>query len=153
LTVMIKQPYIWGQEPEGYIKNKILYRKGIITVTRYIYKQVGDVWELQAQGSEQYVDFIQMNPGCGDTQFVDNFCYHFYCNIVDIVDNTVVCGSRWTDVDDLQVEWPSLSVDSFGVVSGYTVPDGIQPFLWVDVWGNGDSLVHVCPSGTSSATS
>lgn len=152
LTVMIKQPYIWGQEPEGYIKNKILYRKGIITVTHYVYKQVGDVWELQAQGSEQYVDFIQMNPGCGDTQFVDNFCYHFYCNIVDNVDSTVVCGSRWTDVDDLQVEWPSLSVDSFGVVDGYTVPDGIQPFLWVDVWGNNDSLVHVCPSGTSGAT-
>jgi hypothetical protein len=152
LTVSIKQPYIWGQTPEGYIKNKILYRKGIITVTRYIYKQVGDTWDLQAQGTEQYVDFIQMNPGCGDAQFIDTFCYHFYCNIVDNIEYIVVCGSRWTDVDDLQVEWPSLTIDGFGVVDGYTVPAGIQPFLWVDVWGNNDSLVHVCPSGTSGAT-
>ncbi len=133
LTSTTKQPGVWGQAPEGYIQNKILYRKGIITIHRQVIKPLTDGYEIVAEGISQYIDFIKMNFPC-EVGPQDTFKYHLDHNMVDECVMGVSSGPRWADPDnedDDNAVWADL--DSNGdIITNPTV--GIDIFEFIDVW-------------------
>lgn len=134
ISTEIRQPYIWGEEPDAFIKNGILFRLGIITVQRQIIRLFDDGYEIVAEGASQIRDYIQMNYPC-ETGPVDNFVYHLDCFVTDDTAFKVTEGSRWADPadeDDADVVWGS--VDSDGSVGELTATGGVTPLEWVDVW-------------------
>jgi hypothetical protein len=154
IKTTIKSPHVWGQPDEGYVEGLKVFRRGIVTTTsKKIRVNADGTYEvLVIYQEEQFIAFFQSNVTCFDMPFVDNFCFHFNCSVDDQLDVLVTCGSRWVEPSDTQVEWPDLIVNSAGVVVGYTVSSGIQPFLWVNVFDNDDALVHVCEGVTGATT-
>ena len=150
IVYLTKQPYVWGEPIQGFMKGRIVWRKGIITLTRQVYYYNNGVWTEYSKQAEQTVDYFQMNLDCGQPPYVDNFCYHFDCCVDDQFDGLVICGTRWVDLSDYQVVWPDLVTDSYGVVTGVNTPPGLQPFMFMDVWDNKETLVTVCPAGSGS---
>lgn len=140
ILTVTKQPNVWGEPDTGYVSNRRVFRRGIITSIRQIIRVNDGGYELIGEGVEQKVDYFQSNALCGDEQFVDNFCFHLDCYVTDQLDFEVICGPRWVRCDDDFVEWPSLVLDSAGNVTGVSVPENKQSFEWIDVWNNDESL-------------
>lgn len=135
MTTYILQPYQYTEPQEGYVNNRIMFRKGIITVTRQAFKPVGSSYEIIAEGSEQYVDFIQINYPCGSGP-TDQFKYHFNSSVNDQTHIKITDGSRWADPDDLDDEsavWADLDTNGDPIIPG-TMADNI--LAWTDVWAN-----------------
>lgn len=122
ITTIIRQPYIWGEEPTGFIKNHTLFRFGVITVQRQIIKPLDDGYELVSEGVSQYQDYIQMNFNCGGGP-ADPFKYYLDCDTFAIPEFRVTDGSCWSD--------PDIS-DTGGCFWG---DDSTEDSLeWIDVW-------------------
>jgi hypothetical protein len=152
-TIITKSPHVWGEPDTGYIDGLRVFRRGIITTERTIFRKLEDGYEQIFITRDQAIGFFQVNTICGERPFIDNFCYHLNCEISDKISLDVICGSRWVSPDDIQVEWPVLFTNSSSVVTGYQITPGIQPFLWVNIWDNDDDLIHICPSeGTGTGT-
>lgn len=135
-TIITMQPYVWGKPQRGYISNGILFKFGIVTIQRQVLKIIDGGYEIVAEGSSQYEDFIQMNFPC-ETGPVDNFKYHLNCSTTDKVDCVVSSGPRWADPDDINdsdVIWGDINPD--GSAIDITVTGGVDTLEWVDVWGN-----------------
>jgi phage tail P2-like protein len=142
-----KSPHVWGEEDTGYVSGYQVFRRGIITSVRQIIRINDDgTYEIRGEGSSQVVDYFRTNVLCGEKPFVDNFCYHYDCIMSDKVDTQMVCGPRWVSCEDDEVQWPSLVTDSAGIVQGLEVPENIQPFGWINAWGNveADDITGVC---------
>lgn len=131
LTSIVGQPFVWGKAASGYIRDGVLFRRGVVTITRQVLRPFDGGYEIVAEGSSQYEDDIQMNFPCqvGPT---DPFQYHLNHPIVDELQTVVTDGPHWADpeeaIDD-DMLWGDL--DSNGdpiVVSG-------TPFEFIDVWG------------------
>jgi phage tail P2-like protein len=154
LHYVVKQPFVWGEPKTGFVYNNRVYVKGVITTYHQIYLISPAGKKLAGNIISQRIDYFQTNVVCNDKQFVDNFCFHVDCAVLDDILNLVSCGTRWSEFDDVQVQWPDLVVDSSGVVTGYTTPAGIQPFIFMDVWGNSEAadLPVVCPAGSGSGS-
>jgi hypothetical protein len=141
ITTVTKSPRVWGEDPEGFIQNRRVFRKGIITTIRQILEINEDgTYIIIGEGSEQKVDFFQTTFGCGDERPEDRFCYHLDCAITEDVQPLVTEGTRWTDPenpDDDEVVWPDLVVDSAGIVIGSDLSgiSGDTIFEFIDVWG------------------
>lgn len=135
LTSTTKQPRVWGKAPEGFIQNGILFRKGIITVERQVFRPFSGGYEIVAEGVSQYEDFIQMNFPC-QVGPQDTFKYHLNNGIVDECHGLVSDGSRWADIDnpnDSTAIWGDI--DAFGnPLADITVAGGADIFAFVDVW-------------------
>ena len=148
ITVTTKDPRVWGEDPQGFIKDGRVWRKGIITTCR----QVLDVSDpahviIIASGCLQRVDFFQTTFLCNDRRPSDPFLYHTDMGLVDAVEIDIVCGPGWSEtIYDI---WPDLVVDSSGVVHLIS-PHGAQPFEWANVWANLETLHTLCPEGTGS---
>lgn len=130
MTSTIKQPGVWGKPPEGYIQNGVLFRKGIVTIERQVLRSFTGGYEIVADGSSQYEDFVQMNFPC-QAGPRDTFKYHLNNGIVDECEGLVSVGSRWADVDnpdDVVAVWGDI--DSLG--DPLTVDADILAFI--DVW-------------------
>lgn len=152
LIMVTKSPVVWGQPPSGFLRGRLVFRRGIITTIKQILRINDDnSYEILLDKRDQVIDFYQSNAVCGERQFKDEFCYHLDCFVTDEVLGLVVCGTRWVDLSDLQVVWPDLVVNSSGIVVGYSVDPGKQPFIFMDVWGNDDdaAVTMVCPSGSA----
>jgi hypothetical protein len=58
--------------------------------------------------------------------------------ITDEVGMCITVGPHWTSdsncVTGSDVVWADLITDSNGVVTGFDVPTGSEPFIFVDVW-------------------
>lgn len=132
ITNTTRMPYVWGQDAEGFIRNRILYRRGIITVDRQILSPTDDGYTIIAEGSSQYVDYIQMNFPC-ERNPSDPFLYHLNNSVVDDPEFLCYSGSFWTDSDEgtyLDIEWGD--VDTSGdVTDGISV---VNIFEWIDIW-------------------
>jgi len=140
ISYSIKSPGVWGEDPDGYLDGLAVFRKGIITNTRKVIRVYLDgSYEVTYEVCEQKIGFFQTNLLCGEDRYVDNFCFHLDCNITDEVDSFVLCGTRWTEVGDTQVEWPELSLDSSGVNGYLSNPGKVQPFIFMDVWNNDEA--------------
>lgn len=131
VTTTTYQPYVWGDEDDGFIKNGVLFRRGIITVHRQILRQLDDGYEIVAEGASQIIDYIQMNFPCEQGP-IDPFTYHLNCGVSDETEFTFTIGTRFGDpdesVDDSAV-WGEVSAG--GTVSGAT---GEEILEWIDVW-------------------
>jgi hypothetical protein len=131
-TSTIGQPFVWGKPPSGYLREGILFRRGIVTITRQVLRPFDGGYEIIAEGSSQYEDDIQMNFPC-QTGPTDPFKYHLDRPLVDVVDAIVTDGPRWADPDsedDEDMVWGDL--DS----SGNPVPiTGATVLEFIDVWG------------------
>lgn len=148
VTWSSKNPHVWGSPDEGYLDGRVVYRRGIVTTAREVYLVEGSSYTELFAYSEQRIDFFRTNDICGEPKPIDNFCYHFDCAVDEEVEFQTTCGPRWVDPNDgtdQPVEWPELVLDSDGNVTGVAAATGVQPFMWVDVWGNNDNLVSVCP--------
>lgn len=135
VTTIIKTPYIWGQEPSGFIKNNILFRRGTISVQRHIIRFLDDGYEIVAEGSSSFEDFIQMNFPCEEGP-TDPFLYHLDCGVLDDPYFKVLEGPHWADPDDpddADAIWGDLESDG-SPVAEVTVTGGADILEWIDVW-------------------
>ena len=130
ITSIVSQPYVWGQPPQGYVRNHRVYRLGMITVTRQIIHVFDGGYEIIAEGSSQYIDYVQTNFIC-ETKPSDDFVYHINCGICDDIESTVSDGSQWVDIDEV-----SDSVWGDVLVDGTPIVPTEQPLEWTDVWSN-----------------
>lgn len=131
LTSTVEQPFVWGRTPQGYIRNGVLFRRGVVTITRQALRPFEGGYEVVAEGTSQFEDDIQMNFPCerGPT---DPFTYHLNAPIVDGVDVTVTDGPRWADPDNLtesEMVWSPLDVDGSPAPIG-----GTTSLEFIDVW-------------------
>ena len=113
LTSIVQQPYVWGETPDGFIKNGILYRRGVVTIHRQVLQLLSDGYIIVAEGFSQFCDFIQMNFHCEQGPS-DPFKYHLDCFILDEVPIKVLEGPHWadpTDPDDMSMIWGNLNPD------------------------------------------
>lgn len=156
ITVITKDPRVWGEEPTGYIKDGRVYRKGTITTCRQILELVGNSVNIIAAGCNQIVDFFQSTFQCGDKRPSDPFAYHCDNAIFDGLEIDIVCGPGWPDTlggsFTIFTVWPDLVENSYGVVHSVT-PHGDQPFEFVNAWSNLETLQTLCPQGTGSVGS
>ena len=133
LTTIIMQPYIWGGQPSGYVKNGILFRRGIVTVERQIIKLLSSGYEIVADGVSQYEDNIQMNYN-GLNGPKDTFKYHLDHAVTEEAEGYVTIGPRWADIDDdndIVAVWGD--VDITGVDISTT---GEEALKFIDVWSD-----------------
>lgn len=135
ITTITKTPYVWGEEPSGFIKNGILFRRGMISVERQIIRYLPNGYEIIAEGNSQFEDFIQMNFPCEEGP-TDPFAHHVDCGILDVPYIKVLEGPHWADPDDSDDSdaiWGDLESDG-SPVSELTVTGGFDILSWVDVW-------------------
>lgn len=129
ITTIVSQPYVYGQEPQGYVQNHKLFKLGTITVTRQIIRVFDGGYEIVAEGTSQYFDYIQVNFICEEIPY-DNFTYHINCGISDEIEGLVSDGSQWTDPDEVTSDcvWCDLQSDGTPIVGTDQVLE------WLDVW-------------------
>lgn len=134
LTTIIQQPYVWGEPPAGRIENHVLFRRGIITVTRQVIRPFPGGYEIVAEGTSSYIDFIQMNFPCqvGPT---DQFKYHLNHGMTDSCETLMTDGPRWADPDssdDDDIIWSELDGSGAAIT---TITNDIELFAFIDAWG------------------
>lgn len=129
ITSVVSDPYIWGEENQGYVQNNKVFRLGMVTVTRQVIRVFDGGYEIVAEGSSRYIDYIQTNFVCEEGP-VDNFTYHVDCGISDDIENRVTDGSQWTDPDEVDSDsvWGDVLADGTPIVGTD------QPLEWLDVW-------------------
>lgn len=136
MTTYILDPFTYTTQ-EAKVVNRVLYRKGIITVIRQAIKPTTEGYVIIAEGSDQYEDFIQMNYPCGNGP-KDTFLYHFNSAVSSDINIKITEGSRWADVDDPDDEyaiWPDI--DSSGNIIPLSITgETIHSLEFIDVWSN-----------------
>jgi hypothetical protein len=145
---------VWGEPDQGYVKNFVVYRRGIVTTSHKVIKTTPGTplgYEILSCIENQEIEFFASNVApCADP-FVDNFYLHVDCSVRENVnDIQMTCGPRFCTPEDTQVEWPDLVLNTEGNVVVVQAA-GIQMFQWVNVWLNDDALVSVCPVGSSNS--
>lgn len=147
-----KQPRVWGEPASGFVRNRQVFRKGIITTIRQIIRAETDgSYTIIGQGSDQKVDTFVSNVICGEEPFVDNFCFHLDCYVTDEIEFDVLCGPRWVGCDDNTVQWSELVTNSSGDVISFATPEDVQPFQWIDVWDTEpDDITGICVTNLGS---
>lgn len=131
LTSIVLTPYVWGKANEGQVIGGILYRRGIITVTRQVLRPNATGYEVVAEGVSQYEDLVQMNYPCGGGP-VDTFKFHCDRPVVDECEAVMTDGPRWADPDsevDDDMLWGDVAGD--GTEIGVTGTE----LEFIDVWG------------------
>lgn len=130
-TSTVGQPFVWGKARTGFMRDGVLFRRGIVTITRQVLRPFDGGYEIVAEGSSQYEDDIQMNFPC-QTGPTDPFQYHLDRPIVDDVEAVVTDGPRWADPDednDDDMLWGDLDF------SGSPVAVSGTALEFIDVWG------------------
>ena len=138
-TTVTKQPSVWGSADEGYVRDRIVYRRGICTTTRQIIEPTSVGYTIIAEGTSQVICTFATTFRCGSIQPLDVFTYHMSGMPFDEFDEVVTCGPRFTDpAFDLSggmagedVVW--ADVDVTGNIIQIA---GKQSFQFVDVWGD-----------------
>lgn len=136
LTTITMQPYVWGKPSKGYVLNGLVFRLGIITVQRQVLRIISGGYEIVAEGSSQYEDYIKTNFPCepGPT---DIFKYHLDSSALDVVDFQVTEGPHWADPDDPEdadAIWGDINPD--GSPLDITVTGEADILEWIDVWSS-----------------
>lgn len=143
-TSIVKQPYVWGEIEEGYIKNRQVFRKGICTTSRQIIQLTEDGYIILAEGHTQTICTFQTTFNCEEKP-KDVFKYHLNSFVHEDDTYIIGCGSRYTDPDnddDDKVVFSDVAAD--GSIIEYP---GMQPFEFVDIWDD-SFLLSLCTDGT-----
>lgn len=128
----VKMPQIWGEADSGYIQNGIVYRKGLITVTRQLLRITSDGYDVVAEGIDQYHDYFRTNFNCVEGPS-DIFKFHINNSIVDGCSGIAETGPRFADPDvaiDSDAIWGDIDSDGLPLT---TSVDG-EIFGFIDVW-------------------
>jgi hypothetical protein len=131
ITTITRNPRLWGHPPEGFVRNGILFRKGIVTVNRQVLRPLASGYEIVAEGSSQYTDYIQMNYPCQEGPR-DTFIHHLNYSVTDAIEGQVTDGPHWADPDeplDFDMIWGAVD-DSGDVLEG----TGSELLEFIDVW-------------------
>jgi hypothetical protein len=139
-TTIVKIPYVWGEEDQGFIKNRQVFRNGICMTQRQIFAITDDGYEIVAEGESSFLCLVQTTFNCGDEPS-DPFKYHLDSYVCDEVQALVTCGPRFTD-PELPENY--VAFDEVAVTGGTSTLPGRQPFQFVDVWGNDEDLDAFC---------
>lgn len=126
ITTVMRQPYVWGEQPSGpFFRNGVLFRRGVITTTRQLIAAHPSGYEIVSEGSEQVVGEYQDNFPC-EAQPTDPFCYHLDSQVDDQMEIRVTQGPRYADPDapDNVTQGPTEGAITWGNIQ------------WTDVWGN-----------------
>ena len=121
------QPYVWGEPDDGYVEGKKIYRRGILTIVRQIFKLNNHEWLLMAEGHDQKIIYAQTNYDCDNIMPNDRFVYHFDNCVQDNVSMLVSNGSGWIDPTD----------DVTKCYWGNNITGG-TPFEFINVWDSYD---------------
>lgn len=131
LTSTVGQPFVWGKPAAGFMRDGVLFRRGIVTITRQVLRPFAGGYEIVAEGSSQYEDDIQMNFPCKPGPS-DPFQYHLDRPIVDDVQTVVTDGPRWADPgedNDDDMLWGTLDTAGNPAALAGTALE------FIDVWG------------------
>lgn len=94
ITWTTYDPRVSGEDPEGFVVDKQVYRKGIITTTRQVLdRDEDDNVTIVEETYEQKVDFFRTTFDCGDEVFNDEFRYHYDCAVTDELEIDELGGS------------------------------------------------------------
>lgn len=135
MTSTTYTPYVWGQPAKGYIKNGLVFRQGIVTVTRQIIQTSNGGYEIVAEGSSQTVDYFQTNFPCGGGP-QDTFKHHLDSSVLDDTHVKVAEGPHWADPDDSDDSdaiWGDVESDG-SPDSNITLTGEADILEWIDVW-------------------
>ena len=145
ITSIVKTPFVWGQTPQVRIVNNVVFRRGIITTERAVYRTTSDGYIIVAEGGTQLIDFFQSTFPCGPKP-TDPFCYHMNNAVAERVEFRATCGPHFTDPDDpndVNVVWGDMDDDG-----NITSPANQQAMQWIDVWSNDEDITGQCGTGT-----
>lgn len=127
ITTETRQPWVWGKEPEGYVKNHTLFKKGIVTIDRQAIRVINGQHVIIAEGSSQYIDFIQVSGN----HTTDNFAYHHDHMLTEQAEIAIVDGPCWSDPDIDTNVWLWADVGTGGTEEPTA---GGNDLVWGDVW-------------------
>lgn len=134
ITTITRDPRIWGQEPQGYVKNHTVFRMGMITTIRQTLRALPDIggrtkYEKIAETVSHATDYIQTNFPVGPAP-KNNFKYSLNNWMQDWFEFEVTDGQRWIgDPNDSDITWGIVNPD--GSVDN---PVGSEALQWIDIW-------------------
>lgn len=147
-TTIIKQPHVWGEAAQGFIRNRIVYRRGICTTIRQIFVPSGSGYTILAEGMSQIICVFPTTFN-GDEVPVDNFEFHADSAVSDFFEHEITCGPRFSDPEDIG-PYPIVfaNVDASGNIVHIL---GKQTFQFVNVWDQDDNIYPYDCVGTGTA--
>lgn len=134
ITSIIETPYVWGKSRSGYRKGLTLYRYGMISVQRQLIRPLNDGYEIVAEGSAAYEDYIQMNYNCGRVPS-DIFKHHLNYVVADEIECRSILGTHWADPEepeDVDCTWADVGL--LGTDESPHLSAGYDVLVWLDVW-------------------
>jgi hypothetical protein len=146
-TTIIKQPYVWGEEAQGFIRNKVVYRRGICTTIRQIFTPSSGGYVILAEGMSQII-CIFPTTFSGDEVPTDIFEFHVDSAVSDFFEHEITCGPRFSDPDDVGAS-PIVFAD-VGASGNLVQISGKQTFQFVNVWDQDDNIFTYDCDGTGT---
>jgi hypothetical protein len=134
------EPRVWGEEPDGFVEDGKVFRKGILTNTRQIYTFINNDYILSAEGIIQEVTYKQTNFDCDRPRSENKFDKFSRYEIQDETLMVIPYGPHWVDVNesgDTTSVWSEVNSSSTGT---YDVPFG-----FVDVWSTYETTKIYAP--------
>lgn len=131
-TTTIKQPSVWGQPDQGYVKDRQVFRRGVCSTIRQIIQPTTDGYLILAEGESQTICFFQATFNCAQ-QPSDIFLYHLNFSIPDSCTPLVTIGPRFAATPTDNIVFADVAPD------GSIIPPvgtDIDMFDFVDVWAN-----------------
>jgi len=146
-TTIIKQPYVWGEAPQGYIRNKVVFRRGVCTTIRQIFVPTDSGYTVLAEGMSQII-CVFPTTFSGDQVPQDKFLHHLDSYVSDFEVDEIVCGPRFSDPEDVDpYEIVFADVDAGGSIVQIA---GKQTFQFVNVWAQDDGIYTYDCGGTGT---
>lgn len=130
-TTTIFSPNVWMEFPDGYIDNKKVFRKGILTTYRTVTTVNNGSYEILNEEFDQHIAYGQSNFVCPDRRPDDPFNKYLDYMIDDSIDMVVSTGPRWTRVNYStdSVPWCRPTSGTGGTGSW------CDESFWMNVWG------------------
>ena len=146
-TTIIKQPYVWGEPDQGFIKDKVVHRRGICTTIRQVFVSSPSGYTILAEGMAQII-CVFPTTFSGDDVPEDQFEFHTDSAVSDFLEQEITCGPRFSDPEDIggnSILFPQVNA-SGNIVH---IP-GSQTFQFVNVWKQDDNIYPYDCTGTGT---
>jgi len=147
-TTITKQPYVWGEDPQGFIRNKIVYRRGICTTIRQIFSPSGNGYTILAEGMSQII-CVFPTTFSGDEVPEDIFEHHTDSAVNDFLEYEITCGPRFSDPEDVNAN--PIVFPYVGASGNIIHIPGNQTFQFVNVWDQNDNIYPYDCEGTGTS--
>jgi hypothetical protein len=134
VTSIVETPFVYGIPRRAFKDGYTLYRYGMISVQRQLIRPSDSGYEIVAEGTASYLDYIKMSHNC-DRVPIDNFVHHLDYRTIDETEMRSVAGPHWADPseqDDDDCLW--ADVGSSGTEEMTHTTAGYDLLTYVDVW-------------------